>query len=178
VGQDAARDFYAKTLQCSSDYVTLAATEGTQIITALQALAGPGGFPLLFGELTGLSGVVDCTSVTEMALAIDRFGHLNLGVDLFEADMTPGSVEWGLPAGRPSGALIGGHSILAFDYTGLAPRDHLRLASWGQWYWATWEWVLSRVREAHAMIFRQLAGPDGIFWNGLSADDLVEHLNG
>lgn len=110
------------------------------------------------------------------AVAMARIGAVYLGVNLAGADMdisrtwdtttsgdqTPGSYS-------PEG---GGHCLIAWDYTGLADTDIVRLGTWGMWQSCTWRWLRARAEEAHVVIWRQLMRVDGRNFFGLDYDGL------
>jgi hypothetical protein len=153
----------------------LAAVDGLVMLDVLayQALHG---FPIgTQTPLVGRSATV-ATNRTAVAQALCRLGPVLLGVTLRERDMED-LPKWDAPYGRDDGAEVSGHMVVAIDYNGLVFSDTVRVATWGHWKGATWEWLNSRLDEAHAVVWRQLERADGTFYAGLSADDLVAELD-
>jgi hypothetical protein len=71
------------------------------------------------------------------------------------------SPVWDVVDGRDDGKLVGGHLIVAWDYTGLTDDAALRIATWGKFQPATWRWLQARLSEAQALIWRQLGATTG-----------------
>jgi hypothetical protein len=104
-----------------------------------------------------------------------QFGAGYWGVTLRERDMER-DVLWDVADGRDDGAVVGGHCLISWDYTGLADDALVRLGTWGDWQMATWEWVRARLDEAHGLVWRQLVRADGTFYAGLTADGLAAEV--
>jgi len=160
--------FYAG---CVGNPTDLAATDGAVMLDVLQIQASQG-FDIGTQRLAGLSGTLDVASRSALALGIARLGTGYWGVTLRERDMQRGPV-WDVQAGRDDGDVVGGHAVIAWDYTGLADSDTVRIGTWGGWQPATWAWVAARLDEAHGIVWRQLARADGTFYDGLTADELA-----
>jgi hypothetical protein len=160
--------FYAA---CLGNPPDLAATDGAVMLDVLQHQADQG-FPIGPQLLSGTFGTVDVQSRSALANAIARLGPGYWGVTLHERDMERGPL-WDVQDGRDDGAVVGGHAIIAWDYTGLADTSTVRVGTWGAWQTATWAWVAARLAEAHAIVWRQLAKSDGTFFNGATADELI-----
>ena len=176
VDPDLVPAFYAGCVGCAPTPVAMASTDGAVLLDVLQRQAGQG-FDVGAQELVGLYGTVT-PSITALALAMARLGHVYLGVTLHDRDMqanASGDV-WDVQQGRDDGTVVGGHCIMGWDYTGLGYTDTVRVATWGKWQPATWAWVAARLDEAHALVWRQLARADGLFYSGLTADGLVAEL--
>jgi hypothetical protein len=152
--------FYAACVGVEPTVAAMAATEGAVALDVLVRQAVHGfdigqQVPYVgkFGTLPKQRSVI--------AGAIHTFGHAYLGVTLHERDMEGGAV-WDVQDGRDDGEIIGGHLIVGWDYTGLTGTDTVRVATWGAWQPATWNWLMDRLDEQYALVWRQLAGPGGI----------------
>jgi hypothetical protein len=159
--------FYAG---CVGNPPDLAATDGAVMLDVLRIQAAQG-FDIGTQRLAGLSGTLDVASRSALALGIARLGVGYWGVTLRERDMQRAPV-WDVQAGRDDGDIVGGHAVIAWDYSGLCDDDTVRLGTWGGWQPATWAWVAARLDEAFGIVWRQLARSDGTFWNGWTADGL------
>jgi hypothetical protein len=96
---------------------------------------------------------VPCSRVA-IAHTTDRFVCANLGIRLYERDEEAAGV---LDAdGSDPGAMVGRHSLLTFDYTGLGDTDRVRLITYGTLWTVTWRWIAARIDEAHGLFFREL----------------------
>jgi hypothetical protein len=105
-----------------------------------------------------------------------RLGVGYWGVTLLERDMEMPPL-WDVQPGRDDGAVVGGHALIAWDYTSLADNGVVRLGTWGEWQPATWAWVSARLNEAHGVVWRQLVRADGTFYAGLTTDGLVAEMS-
>lgn len=94
-----------------------------------------------------------------IAATTDQRGACYLGIRIYQRDEdTFGQGPWtALPS--DSGAFLSGHAVVSWDYAGLQDSDMVRVATWGALQPATWEWLLSRLDEAHGLIWPQLAPP-------------------
>lgn len=129
------------------------------------------GFAVTNQSLVAHAGTVDITR-NALANAIERLGGAYLGVRLYERDMDSVGATWDVQDGRDDGRLVGRHMINAWDYD----TTRVRIGTWGMLQPATWDWVLSRLDEAHALVWRQLAAADGLFYDGVDADGMVGEL--
>jgi hypothetical protein len=168
--------FYADCVGCAPTFDAMAATDGAVMLDVLR-LQAQSGFAIGPQSLAGRSGTIDPTSRIALALGLARFGAGYWGVTLRERDMELGARVWDVLDGRDDGAVVGGHCVIAFDYTGLADTDTVRIGTWGEWRPASWAWVHARIAEAHGVVWRQLARPDGTYWTGLNADRLTAYLS-
>jgi hypothetical protein len=172
VDPDTPLAFYS---DCIGNPPNLIATDGAVILDVL-AYQSTHGFNIGPQMLVGQSGTVALTR-TDLALAMARIGPAYLGVTLRDRDMQAvGSRPWDVEAGRDDGAVVGGHCIIGWDYTGLGDAGTVRIGTWGMWQTATWAWLAARLEEAHGLVWRQLARADGTFYDGLTADGLVAEL--
>src|ERR1700722_13511082 len=82
-----------------------------------------------------------------------------LGIRLYQKDIaTFGEAPW-TAAIADSGAMVGGHVLLAWDYpVGLSDTNLARLATWGALQPASWAWLMERLDEAHGLEWPQLKG--------------------
>ncbi len=159
---------------CVGNPPDLAATDGAAMLDVLarQAL---GGFDIGPQILHGLYATLDPHSRSALAGGMARLGTGYWGVTLRERDMQ-GAAVWDVQEGRDDGSVVGGHAIIAWDYSGLADGDTVRLGTWGAWQPATWAWVAARLDEAYGVVWRQLERADGTFYSGVTADGLVAEL--
>jgi len=81
-----------------------------------------------------------------------------LGIRLYTRDMNiVGQGPWTAKI-ADSGASIGGHCLLAWDYAkGLGDDDLLTLLTWGIKQPASWAWLMERLDESHGLEWPQLA---------------------
>lgn len=163
--------FYAG---CIGNPPNLAATDGAVMLDVLGIQASRG-FDIGNQCLNGLFGTFDVRSRSVLALGIARFGVGYWGVTLRERDMERGPV-WDVQAGRDDGNIVGGHAVIAWDYSGLTDDGLVRLGTWGSWQPATWGWVAARLDEAHGTVWRQLERADGTFYNELTPDGLAAEI--
>ncbi|WP_428485924.1 hypothetical protein [Rhodopila sp.] len=163
--------FYA---WCIGNPPNLAATDGANMLDVLTLQQSYGFFigPQL---LVGRFGSIDVASRSALAAGLARLGPGYWGVTLRERDMQRAPI-WDVRPGRDDGAVVGGHALIAWDYTGLADEATVRLGTWGGWQPATWSWIAARLEEAHGVVWRQLVRADGTFYDGLTADDLVAEV--
>ena len=115
------------------------------------------GFDTGHDRLYGLPGTVGL-SRNELALGMEAFGSVGLGVTLRDRDVQTTSSYSTLDAGPSDGNVIGGHAIIGWDYTGLGDTDIVRIGTWGYWQMVTWRWIDARLEEAHATNWPQLLG--------------------
>lgn len=165
--------FYAQCVGCAPTDEAMMATDGAMLLDVLMRQWQSGfdvGLPV---PLVGMPGVLPLKR-SVIASAMTRLGHAYLGVTLLERDMERLAVWDALP-GRDDGAVVGGHCVIAWDYTGLGDCNTLLLATWGGWQPATWQWLAARLDEAHALVWRQLASANGVDI-GVDADALEATL--
>ncbi len=106
-----------------------------------------------------------------LALAMAHLGPIYLGVTLRERDVDQFSSGgfWDVQEGRDDGAVVSGHAVVAWDYSGLddaGEKGTVRIGTWGAWQAATWAWVASRLDEAHGVTFPSLAPASGKWFAG------------
>lgn len=132
------------------------------------------GYPTESGTYYPLWGSTD-TGRNSVALLMASLGVAYLGVQLSTSDMDnvarrgPDTVLT-LDNGIPGSA--GGHCLLAWDYTGMSDTDTVTLLTWGMKIKCTWEWLDSRIMEAHGMVWPQLRMPQGLYPTGAMLDDI------
>lgn len=148
----------------------LIATQGAQP-SAVLAWQGANGFDVGPQKLVALSGLVKPNRIA-MAHAIDRLGNLWFGKMLKVRDEET-TDTWTTLGDRGDDA--GGHMLNGWDYTGLTDNDTVRVGTWARWQRVTWPWM-EEAFEAYALVWRQLARPDGTFYSGLTPDGLVALL--
>jgi len=134
----------------------LALTEGAEMLDVLNWQIEHG-LTAAENNYVGVPVTIDHTDRQTLARAIFQFGHGYWGVTLRERDMENPAV-WDVVDGRDDGAIVGGHAINAWDYTGLADENTVRVGTWGAWMPATWNWIEARLEEAHCLTWNQLAG--------------------
>jgi hypothetical protein len=151
--------FYAGCVGCAPTFPAMLDTHGAMALDVLNRQVTQGFDVGSQVPLVGLHGVLPHDRTT-LACAIDRLGHAYLGVTLHERDMEARPV-WDVVDGRDDGQVVGGHLIVAWDYTGLSDDATARVATWGKFQPATWRWLETRLNEAHALIWRQLGATTG-----------------
>lgn len=129
------------------------------------------GFPIGNDTLVGVAGTLPVTRFA-ISNAIARLGGAYLGIRLYERDMDTMGSLWTLDGGDP-GAMVGRHMINAWAYD----TSIVRVGTWGALQPCTWGWLLSRLDEAHGVVWRQLARADGLFYSGVGADGLIAELS-
>jgi hypothetical protein len=159
---------------CVGDPPDLAATDGAVMLDVLNRQAAHG-FDIGPQILHGLHGTINSKSRSALAHGMARLGVGYWGVVLRERDLERAAL-WDVRRGRDDGAIVGGHTVIAWDYSGLGDEATVRLGTWGAWQPATWAWVAARLEEAHCLVWRQLQRADGTFYNGLTADGLVAEI--
>jgi hypothetical protein len=159
---------------CVGDPANLAATDGAVMLDVLARQAAQG-FDVGPQTLYGLHATIDRHSRSALASGMARLGVGYWGVTLRERDMERAGL-WDVQAGRDDGDVVGGHAIIAWDYSGLGDADTLRIGTWGAWQPATWAWVAARLDEAYGIVWRQLQRADGTFYSGVTADGLVAEI--
>jgi hypothetical protein len=173
VDGDAPLKFYGDVVGNPPD---LALTHGAQLLTVLDHMSAQGFCVNDQTPLVGRYGTVRHDRAS-LALAMARFGGGYWGVTLRERDVqnVGQSAPWDVTA--DDGDVVGGHCVLAWDYTGLADDDTVRIATWGAWQPVTWRWVRSRLDEAWGLVFRQLVrAEDSLLYDGVDPDGLVREL--
>jgi hypothetical protein len=159
---------------CIGNPVNLAATDGAVMLDVLARQAAQG-FDIGPQTLHGLHGTIDSQGRSALAHGMARLGVGYWGVILRERDMERAAL-WDIRDDRDDGDIVGGHAVIAWDYSGLADDATVRLGTWGSWQPATWAWVSARLEEAYCIVWRQLERADGTFYDGLTADGLVAEV--
>lgn len=164
-------DFFAASIgEPNAPEAVLAAAPGAVALDVL-AFQGRSGLDLgLQTPLVGLWGTIDPADRAALANGVARLGGGYWGVDLYEADMAMPAV-W--DAQGDPGNLVGGHMVLAWDYTGLSDTDTVRIATWGGWQPATWRWVRARLAESFGLVWPSLAAAQSF---GVDQVRLAEEL--
>jgi hypothetical protein len=145
--------FYAACAGVANTSAAIMATDGVRLLSALQRAAHQG---IDVGQQWSLYPFVGTVPCSRLAIAhtTDRFVCANLGIRLYERDEEAAGV---LDAdGSDAGAMVGRHSLLTFDYTGLGDTDRVRLITYGTLWTVTWRWIAARIDEAHGLYFPQL----------------------
>lgn len=136
------------------------ATDRGGVEVDVLSFAAAHGIQLGYNKLFPLWGSVGIQSQNDLALACSDLGAIYLGVALAEADeLSIGSVWDTSTCGCQTPGSWGYHCLLLWDYEGLEADAQLTLITWGKQQKATWRWLLSRITEAHAVIWPQLASP-------------------
>lgn len=134
-----------------------------------------GNFSLLWGDVHYLDR-------NAVAGVINDLCSCAVGVMLSESDMNQINETGGDCVltknnglyGNTAAGSAGGHFALFWNYKGLRDEDEVGMLTWGSRATrCTWEWFEDRGMEAHAVIWKQLARPDGKYVNGEVIDDLV-----
>lgn len=145
--------FYAACVGVSDTDAAMSATDGAVALDVLARQARDG-FDIGPQRLYGQSAAVDVGARSDLAGGIARYvGYW--GVVLHDRDMQTVGDVW--DAGPSDGPVVGGHMVMAWDYTGLSDGDTVRIGTWGTWQRATWAWVRARLDEAYGVAWPQLA---------------------
>ena len=145
--------FYAACVGVSDTDAAMSATDGAVALDVLARQARDG-FDIGPQRLYGQSAAVDVGARSDLAGGIARYvGYW--GVVLHDRDMQTVGDVW--DAGPSDGPVVGGHMVMAWDYTGLSDGDTVRIGTWGAWQRATWAWVRARLDEAYGVAWPQLA---------------------
>lgn len=145
--------FYAACVGVEPTEAAMIATDGAVALSVLER-QDKHGFDIGPQALVGNHGVVPLAR-SDLAIGIDRFiGYW--GITLHDRDMQDFGGVWDTVAGRDDGPVVGGHMVMAWDYTGLADQDTVRIGTWGVWQRATWRWVAARLDEAYGVTWKQL----------------------
>lgn len=159
-------DIYALCAGIPATLPDIAASNGLNVLDTLRRMARDGFKIGAQTILTGDFGVVP-QDRNSLALAMDEMGVIILGVDLAQSDLdAPTGAVWQASPGDPDM----GHCLLAFDYTGLGPKDTVRLVTWGGFVLATWDYVHARTQEAYAVLF-PVCQPAGVNTVQLAAEN-------
>jgi hypothetical protein len=118
---------------------------------------------------------VDPTNLTEVKVAIDEFGALQLAVAL--PVTAQGQSEWkivGDPVTDPDAApgSWGGHGIPAREYD----PETLSVVTWAKEILVTNEFFRTYMVEAHVVVTQEMLGRSGVGPSGLKWDDLVADI--
>jgi len=168
--------FYANTINMPGATLDqLAATDGAvelDVLTYQQNIGfGVGEQVPMVGRFGGCA--LDKTSIANTA---EHMGYAYLGVNLYEKDMdcftnkTPLVID-----GSDPGKLVGRHSLGLFDWQGLSGDSFVRLPTYGDFYQASWDWVMNRTEEAWGIFWRELMTGSQLF-QGVDPDTLVADL--
>lgn len=92
------------------------------------------------------------------AMCDERTVVAYLGIRLYQRDMDTIGQGPLTAAVADSGALLGGHVLLSWDYpVGLRDDNLTTLITWANRQPASWTWLMERLDEAHALEWPQLA---------------------
>jgi hypothetical protein len=151
----------------------LAATDGCDPLAFMAMIQTDGWWTVgLQAPLVPTYGAITNLFRGSMARVIGEVGAVMLAVTLYEQDMETqvrGAPWTGLPTGEP----IGGHMIAACSYSGLQDQDTLKIATWGVWQPATWEWIAARIQLGIATITRDLLPPAASARYAMLADEMT-----
>lgn len=137
-------------------------TDQGAMLADVLAYGTAAGYPTRHWKYTPLWGSFDYSNQKYLAAVMARFVTGYIGITIRQGDMDLLNDHQVLDVGLGMDpTILGGHLVLLYGYTGLNPKDHVQLITWGGIVEATWDWVLDRAEEAHAMAFRQLL-PKGL----------------
>lgn len=139
------------------------ATDQGGIEVDVLACAARDGYALADQLLYPLWGSIEPQDRNGVALACAALGPVYLGVELAIADQAGMGGLWDIETpdswGDRTPGSWGGHCLLLWGYAGLCDDDIVTLLTWGTRQRATWRWLRSRMREAHGLLWPQLATP-------------------
>ena len=160
--------FYAACVGCEPTMKAMAATSGANVLEVLRRQQSAGGFDIGSQSLVGLFGTLPI-SRQAIAASMAHLGHCCLGVGVSNAEVIadPGDA-WHYDGN----AVTEDHFIVAWEYQGLGDQDLVRVATWGDWRWVTWEWIENRTAEVATLFWRQLATDRGLDM-GVDVDTLA-----
>lgn len=135
---------------------------GLVLVDVLQGMAHQAWYAEDQLPLTGPWATIDPDDRAMLARIMERVGWVYSGVDLAPADLNSDAwdINTAAAAGDPTPSPQLAHCLDLLYYDGLSDTDLVHVATWGIIHPATWRWVHSRLREAHAAIWRLLAGID------------------
>ncbi len=174
VTEPAVEAFYSAT----SGYVPgQPATDCGAVLTDVLAYQAAKGFNPGGDLLTGPWATVDPFDRNMLALGMETFGVVVLGVALSEADMNRVGQPWDVgvmsTGADPAPGSAGLHCLLGWSYEGMKDGDLVWLATWGTLQAATWRWVERAIREAHVVVWRSVLRTAGVNWSGVDYDRMV-----
>jgi hypothetical protein len=146
--------FYAGCVGCSPTKDAITGTDGANLLDVLRRQSVQGFDIGAAAPMTADPASITVTNRSKLANSMALLGVGLLGGDLYQRDMdTAGSQTWDVDTdGSDPGALVGGHCLVAWSYTGLIDTDTLLLlGTWGSLQQATWRWARARLREAYAL---------------------------
>ena len=149
-------DFYAEST--GYDPITNTNDSGGVEVDVLD-YASKKGFKMNFDTLYPIWSTIDHKSQNDIALCIEKIGSCYLGLQLAEADQESQIWDTATPGNQTPGSW-GGHCAVIWAYDGLGDEDIIYIATWGELKKATWRWLYSRIDEAHAVAFHQLANSE------------------
>ena len=174
VTEPAVESFYSAT----SGYIPgQPGTDRGAVLTDVLAYQARSGFHTGAELLTGPWATVDPFNRSLLALGMEMFGAVILGVALSLADMNRVGQLWDVgvmaTGGDPTPGSGGLHCLLGWSYDGLTDGARVQLATWGGLQAATWRWLDRAIREAHVVAWRPLLSTAGVNWSGVDYDALV-----
>jgi hypothetical protein len=147
------------------------------VLTDVLAYQADRGFNPGGDLLTGPWATVDPFDRSMLALGMETFGVVVLGVALSEADMNRVGQTWDVgvmsTGGDPTPGSAGLHCLLGWSYDGLADGSRVQLATWGALQAATFRWLERAIREAHVVVWRPLLRTAGVNWSGVDYGQMV-----
>ena len=127
-------------------------------------------------EYVGLWANIPHDDMNGIRNVIARLGVVYIGLMLAEADQVGGGVwQLGTPAsyGSDVPGSWGGHAALLWEYD----AHTVGIVTWGRVQAATWEWLASRMDEAHVLAHPQLIGALGLNSAGIDFVQLAEDVH-
>lgn len=157
------------------------ATDRGGVEVDVLAFAARVGIRLYSGEYFPLWGSVDPQDRNALALVMAAMGGVYLGVQLAQSDMNQIAASNGVCVldtnngtyGDPTPGSAGGHCAVGWDYTDLSDAGTVGLLTWGSTATrCTWDWLRSRIMEAHGLVWPQLTLASGLYPTGPDIDAL------
>lgn len=128
------------------------------------------GYPMAHDVIYPKFATLGELDTRHLALSLEAFDAVYLGVQLAEADQTEGTWDTTTPGDQTPGSW-GGHCCVLWGYEGLADDDTIYILTWGKIQRATWRWLASRIDEAHILNIRSIQPPEKYYkWQELEKE--------
>lgn len=140
--------------------------QGTDMTSDCQYMVSTG----LLGHKADATGMIDPTNLEHVRWSVQLFGFARLGVNWTQKQMDEFNAGKVI-AGDPNGRVLGGHDVPVVRYEG----SRYWIVTWGKLCEVDQLFVAS-AEEAHALIWSDWFGPNGISPSGVGVSQLVADL--